>query len=1252
MDHNLENLGPERFQQLCQALLTKEYPGIVCFPVAPPDGGRDALRYTGDGQATRMIVFQVKFSRNPLSADERRDWVFNNIENELEKVQKLIARGATDYILITNVQGTAHLDVGSIDRMERIISTTLNIPTQCWWRDDINRRLDGSWDLKLRYPDVLSGQDFLRLFIPSINNSEQERRQRAIVAFMTDQYLEDVEVKFKQVELQNKLLDLFVDLPFSIATRRGETKAHELAASIPFGARISSRDPTGAFIIEDLSNDNGGTATLLLSELAGDPLNQVVVEGAPGQGKSTLAQYICQVHRLRWLGKADEIAQLPLHHANTVLRLPVKVDLRDLATWLIGTEATENSLSKKVTRDTRSLEAFLASLIHIRSGGITFDVNDLIEVSRLAPLLLVLDGLDEVADLRGRADVVAAVYKATTRLRENCPLLRLIITSRPAAFANSPGFDRQHFPHIELGAVRRAQVQLYARKWMDSRHLQEKERLEFEIILNEKLEQPHLRDLARNPMQLTILLSLVHTKGAALPDKRTSLYDAYIDLFFSREASKNSVVRRNVELLKEIHKYIAWVLHADAERNKMRANGQITDADLRDILREYLNNERHNTAVIDDIFSAVLERVVMIVSRVEGTYEFEVQPLREYFAARYLYDTASYSPPGGERSGTKPDRFDAIARNFYWLNVTRFFCGCFSKGEHLDLAERVKELCNDLLIGKINYPFILSSMLLSDWVFAQTPRAVHDIAAMLSSSGAIRHLLSSGVHYHNDRSIQIPMMGGGDNIIEGAFLLLESDKTQRDLGWRIGSFIESNANDDLIINRWIMSAGSEGQDQSAWLLRGIQLGILAKVNEASILKVLGDRLYSREEISNLVNAGRYDCVFRLEANVEIAISRLFDQPIWFDFQIKGNRPLYLLPMILSMANFNSDDHALIFSDPVVIPTKEFVERFSSMRIDGIVKASQIEEMALRLSSKFANLIVGSERVDFLIGMEEVVQDLVLRFGERPGIVALACGVSEMTRRTRGRLKSSNLGDRERFLCHRTRFARSRAKNFEWWVFQFGRISDQQNRFLTHFSFWKWAPMSVMFEMADLLSELTDRMSNDEWKILLKFLPSLFERSRSIGTRDSGSVLPVSQFHSKRLALLVGMRWASSYGRSVFLEYFLESGDGTRTCEDFRQKWAFESALSGALEWETSLKIIRTTYANGAWSEAISAPNLGRRRSRIPYQVALQVLAAPQEYPADLWDLAESAVSARIRRDIRPVGNVAEKDGWFESYPPC
>src|SRR5262249_17276868 len=142
----------------------------------------------------------------------------------------------------------------------------------------------------------------------------------------------------RQVELQNKLLDLFVDLPFKLFIPTRQLR-DEFVGSIPFPVRLQRGTPE-AVLIEHSTDEvsEGGTARLLLSDFAGDQICKVVVEGAPGQGKSTLAQYICQVHRIRLLEKHDDLSKVPLHHQQTALRVPFKVDLRDFATWLAGTD--------------------------------------------------------------------------------------------------------------------------------------------------------------------------------------------------------------------------------------------------------------------------------------------------------------------------------------------------------------------------------------------------------------------------------------------------------------------------------------------------------------------------------------------------------------------------------------------------------------------------------------------------------------------------------------------------------------------------------------------------------------------------------------------------------------------------------------------------------------------------------------------------------------------------------------------------
>ena len=72
MAYHFEELGDERFQQLCQAVLTREFPDLQCLPVGQPDGGRDAfVRGRVRTRIADSLIYQVKFVRDPNSRDAR-----------------------------------------------------------------------------------------------------------------------------------------------------------------------------------------------------------------------------------------------------------------------------------------------------------------------------------------------------------------------------------------------------------------------------------------------------------------------------------------------------------------------------------------------------------------------------------------------------------------------------------------------------------------------------------------------------------------------------------------------------------------------------------------------------------------------------------------------------------------------------------------------------------------------------------------------------------------------------------------------------------------------------------------------------------------------------------------------------------------------------------------------------------------------------------------------------------------------------
>lgn len=585
MTYAYENLSPEKFQQFCQALLVRQFPYLQCFPVGQPDGGRDAiswLRNTAiESDNGSFIVHQVKFHRRAQTVTDPHKWLLEKINSEIEKIRKLIPKGAREYYLITNISGTSHLDKGSIDKLNDILKQNIPIPTTCWWRDDLDRRLDLENSLKWSYPELLSGKDLLGIIFESSNKEDKERRTIAISTYVAEQYKEEEEVRFKQIELQNKLFDLFIDIPLNISRKNikqdddyvGQDIIRHLTTSSIHENFIERSEEqvftafTTTYNIRRWHTDyrrspSVGAATALLNSFVQSKFPKCVIEGAPGQGKSTIVQYVCQVHRLRLLDKDYDINSIPTEHRSAKLRLPFKVDLRDLATWFDQKNpfsAKPESIEPNKWR--ASLEAFICAQVEHHSGGIDFSVPDLHAIAKDSAILIVLDGFDEVADIKMRENIVDEIMKAVNRLQSQANSLQVIITSRPAAFAKSPGFPRNEFPHFELGSVTREQVENYAEKWIKARKLQGRESTEFKSILHQKIDEPHIRELARNPMQLAILLSLIHTRGSSLPDKRTALYDNYIELFLSRESGKSEVVREHRDLLIDLHRYLAWILH-------------------------------------------------------------------------------------------------------------------------------------------------------------------------------------------------------------------------------------------------------------------------------------------------------------------------------------------------------------------------------------------------------------------------------------------------------------------------------------------------------------------------------------------------------------------------------------------------------------------------------------------------------------------------------------------------------------------
>lgn len=737
-----ERLSEKRFQELCNALLVSEYGSgqVQCFPVGQSDGGRDAVRK----QNGRVIVYQVKWAKKAISSPVA--WLDGAIKGESDKIRRLVANGASEYILLTSLPGTAVPGRGTMDQLDAVLkqySDDFGIPMHCWWRADIDARVDNApRELKWTYSDMLAGNELIRYLIEADRaETHLGELQDLLLKVVAAQELEDARVKFKRVDLDvYNLADLFVDV-----------EAERLT-----GPSVDLSDVRAT--PEAAKTRLGGAAHYLLNTAR--PFTLVI--GEPGQGKSTLGQYVCQVHRHALLPGGDTRL---LSAAPPNVRVPLRIDLRDYAAWLGANESIDGitTASNGNLNTERSLEQFLVPFTKDRSGGLPIDIQTTHEILQRFPVLIVLDGLDEVARPDVRQRVVAEIDSFSNRLRAGSTSAQVIVTTRP----NSSGLaepSRDLFESIALAPLTSSLRTTYLRKWADANHVQGTARRALERTFRERSAEPHIALLADNPMQLTILLYLIHKRGDSVPTGRTSLYTSYMETLLDREGEKTKAVVDHRPELEEVTAYLGWHLQSLAESKG--GNGTLSIRELKKAILDYLFDVEKETSLVDALFTTVTDRVWALTSKIQGTFEFDVQPVREYFAAKFLHDFAGADNADFDAS----DVLRELVRRAYWLNTTRFFVGFATPNE---LAGFVGGLAEEF--AQSDRPRQVRSAawtLLADGVFAGRTRAQRQVVQLLADDLSLILLLGPAAEQELARPVRAH---GLEQLVETLRAGIESD---------------------------------------------------------------------------------------------------------------------------------------------------------------------------------------------------------------------------------------------------------------------------------------------------------------------------------------------------------------------------------------------------------------------------------------------------------------------------------------------
>jgi len=1279
-----ERLGAQQFQRLAQALVAAEYHGIQCLPLHGSDGGRDAIQVACDSDgATDAVIYQAKFKEPPpLGVPTAKDyyrWMTGQLTREIPNIELLAVGGANSYHVITNIPATAVPERGLRDKMQTWAKENLSLPTVFWWRDDLDARLLNRYDLIFHF-SLFTTPESVRAVLEArfenrtdptiaVQYSETPSTIRTLTAYLAE--LHDIEsiLRFEQADLDSSpLIDLFVDVPPILRSSHNATQDvlewmrqvssdHESEQASNSEDEHTSDSLNSQEPVSSTTTPSVGIASLLLSSVLPKFARRIVLEGTPGQGKSTSGQYVCQVHRIRMLGRDEELRKLPHEHAVSPVRLPIRIDFRHLASWFSKVDPwTSEPIDHTASTAfwAKSLESHIAAHIRTASGGMAFTPDDVVAIVSRTPTFLLLDGLDEVPDLELRRQLIVAVNATIRRLESLNADLQVLITTRPATFIKAEGFSRDTYKYLQLAPLERKLIDQYTASWIKIRNLDDIRSAEILATLDASLQQSHFAELARNPMQLAILLWFISSKARSLPHQRTALYEQYLHAFLDREAKTSIDVQNHHSLLLQIHGFLGWLLQARSESpGPGRTGGDITLEELREIVAAYLTATKRSTEILDQLFAGA-ERIFMLVSRIEGKYEFEIQPIQEFFAARYLYKTAAYSRAGLPAAGSRPDRLAQLLRNPYWLNVARFFSGWYDEGELADLSRHLKDLFSEDTYRLLSHSRVLIGSILRDYTTSESPRDTIELANEMSDTLGIRFITSD----YGSASGIVPGEGpmlppdSGLHVLEERVRSQFLDAKTDEAAWDLAFAIRRNEPGKERGDWWLKLENNPSLTRDTWLLRGVQTDAVANIPIENALRIFDPITGSRLDWIRCVEAGRFDVALHDPARLERFLGAIAGghAPLSGTTRCDAAGSLSMLPIALGLQRFRKA-RSQMFLEPMTI---EDVPCHCGSDV-----RNHAERLS-RLLQTVSSLCSFKEPRDLARSMERTVEEIHGVLGETwlSWRIALIAGTVPWKVKA-----SSNLSftDSSVGIVSRCRRAKLAGNNVDFWCEAAETAANGHIPLMgTTAAMLAWAAPSVLTSTLPMIAPYLDNLERYELRFLyqcIEMLGSMSGAGRSAPVKLSNDGLDqLLDMSPSTLALLEAR--AGNETSSVFIKHlkarceddasFLTGRHGSLLSSlllvDAVEKWK-ESRSPEHLD---EVKRFYSTTVHGVL-ERPSAYGMFSLTGWSP-SVWSDILSSPFDYPALLVHSADLAASHFLVKKLRPLREIARNEQWFPDLP--
>jgi hypothetical protein len=721
-----DNISPQAFETLVQALSARVLGRGLSVFGAGPDGAREAaidgeVAYPTDAEHWNgYIVVQAKCRESPLHTARDATWLIARLKEDLDKF--LGARGLRApqyYILCTNITLSPEAQHGGRVRVERVLaeySTKLQLKGwSIWAADELRTFLEDATDIRTRYAAWVTPSDILASILKSL---DRRNLTRLLPLALARDIREERDARLHDASQDPhrgiQLDTIFVDLP--VVTDKETSRSDDERVVACLMRRCA----------EKFDTDTGASREARPAR----PLrNRIVIFGGPGQGKSTLAQFLAQIARARLLDLNREnlnpqaadvidpvLARAKKEKISVVgpTRFPVRIDLPIFADALQNAVDVGGSLT---------LIDHIASRLSNKLGTPALTSDDVRCWLGVSPSVIILDGLDEVPSSGNRKSVIAEIDALWDELHATASDAVVIATTRPQGYARD--LDPRYWEHWDLADLSRSDTLGYARQLADARIANSVEHVRVMQELTRATTDQATASLMISPLQVTILFGIA-LGGGKIPTDRWELFDRYYTVLRDREIQKpgenGETILRFKKQVDTLHRHAGFILQLAAESSGS-ATPFLTADEFRALATATLLKDGYDSdAVIEGsthLVRIATERLVLLRARTQGQIAFDVRSLQEFMAAAEIT--------------SKPEfiikRLRAIALSAHWRHVFRIAASkVFSVGDFEDFQGEVVSICHSIDNGDLGDDARLSRAgaklaldLISDGVSAAVP---------------------------------------------------------------------------------------------------------------------------------------------------------------------------------------------------------------------------------------------------------------------------------------------------------------------------------------------------------------------------------------------------------------------------------------------------------------------------------------------------------------------------------------------------